>query len=63
MCCHKLVSAVVLGNEYLISGKDSLLEYFLDPPVSNAIKLLQACIYRPVNTGIFLKSSVAISIV
>ena len=33
------------------------------PPVANAIKLLQACIYKSVNTGLFLTTSVAISIV
>ena len=32
-------------------------------PVANAIKLLQACIYKSVNTGLFLKSLVATSIV
>ena len=29
-------------------------------PVANAIKLLQACIYKSVNTGLFLTSSVTI---
>ena len=33
------------------------------PPVANAIKLLQACIYKSVNTGLFLTSLVATSIV
>ena len=33
------------------------------PPVANAIKLLQACIYKSVNKGLFLTPSVAISIV
>ena len=32
-------------------------------PVANAIKLLQACIYKSVNIGIFLTPSVAKSIV
>ena len=31
-------------------------------PVANAIKLLQACIYKSVNTGLFLTSLVATSI-
>ena len=33
------------------------------PPVPNAIKLLQACIYKSVNTGLFLISLVATCIV
>ena len=33
------------------------------PPVANAIKLLQACIYKSVNTGLFLTSLVATKIV
>ena len=32
-------------------------------PVANAIKLLQACIYKSVNTGLFLTSLVATSTV
>ena len=31
--------------------------------IANAIKLLQACIYKSANTGLFLTSSVALSIV
>ena len=31
-------------------------------PVENAIKVLMACIYKSVNTGLFLKSPVAASI-
>ena len=33
------------------------------PAVANSIKLLQACIYKSVNTGLILTPSVAISIV
>ena len=33
------------------------------PPVANAIKLLQACIYKSVKTGLFLTSLVATSVV
>ena len=32
-------------------------------PVANAIKLLQACFYKSVNTGLFLTSLVATGIV
>ena len=32
-------------------------------PVANVIKFLQACIYKSVNTGLFLSSLVATSIV
>ena len=32
-------------------------------PVANAIKLLQACSYKSENTGLFLTSSVGITIV
>ena len=35
----------------------------LDQSVVNAIKLLQACTYKSVNTGLFLTSLVATSIV
>ena len=34
-----------------------------DQPVANAIKLLQTCIYKSVNTGLFLISLVATIIV
>ena len=33
------------------------------PPVTNALKILQACIYKYVNTGLFWKSPLAPSIV
>ena len=42
----------------LASGHD-----MLETPEANAIKLLQTCIYKSVNTGLFLASSVAISMV
>ena len=44
------------------NSSNNLIESFLVPE-ANAIKLLQTCIYKSVNTGLFLASSVAISMV
>ena len=53
-----------LGNFFLTNQCN--LAHHLGPvllPVANAIKLLKVCIYRLVNTGLFLTSLVATCIV
>ena len=46
----------------LLTSPEKIRIYGSIPTVSNAIKLLQACIYRSVNTGLFLTSLVATNI-
>ena len=55
------VKSIPPGEGVSQEGVDKL-KHRRDVPVANAIKLLQACIYRSVNTGLFLTTSVAISI-
>ena len=54
-------SYAATGNQTHVSSVAPLLRDL--KPVVNAKKLLQACIYKSENTGLFLMASVAISIV
>ena len=70
--CYNLTLAILVNcwNPWLSERSNSPLAsslkvslLFLRCPVPNAIKLLQACIYKSVKTGLFLTSLVATCIV
>ena len=51
-----------IGSFNSFSRKNFSEGGFTNPPVANAIKRLQACIYKSLNTGLFKKAFVAASV-